>query len=660
MEVKKKRGQALANCFLCDKEQHFYINDKKGLWDCKSCGESGNLYTFLSLLHRESFEATKTTDYERLAKDRSLSIETLKKFNVAKSVLSDDWLVPVYNKDRAIVNLLIYDDGVLKSTSQCSQHLFGVHNMTRENKVLCMEGHWDAMAMDELLTKTRMRDKYDVVAVPGANTFKDEWAEMFAARDAIFIYDNDDAGRNGVKKVVDIFSQDGCHPAVFRTADWRESDENDVRDYLKTDKKPNIILKHIWNRLEEIDLGDQQIVSPLQCDKFEDLVEIYENRLYFTQPMKDTLAVMLAASVSVKMHGEPLWIYVVGPPSSGKSTLAEAMSGSKQFVRALSKLTPHAFVSGWKGEKGSSDASVLPTLRDKTLIVKDFTATLSLPAAVQEELYGILRDAYDNVIRVQYGNKISRDYANIRFSLIACVTDEIRVSNRASLGERFLHIDIIGDETETTKEQMDLAMRCMERQLAGHNMEEDDDSLKRNTLGFMQSLSERVDFKKNPKLDVIYRNKIQALAELISYMRASVKRDHDEVMFPPRRELGIRLCKQFMKLAISLCWVLDKRQVDKAVFRILRKVALDSAAGYRYDIAKRLQGADTISCVRGLEGSIPISYKAINRHLNDMRMLGITDFEDEEEYRLRTGMPTSSKQWFIEDKIDKILEMIDG
>src|SRR5262245_44795297 len=49
-------GEALAEeCPWCGKDR-FYLNVEKGQYDCKHCGEQGNVYTFLTKTHRRLFD----------------------------------------------------------------------------------------------------------------------------------------------------------------------------------------------------------------------------------------------------------------------------------------------------------------------------------------------------------------------------------------------------------------------------------------------------------------------------------------------------------------------------------------------------------------------------------------------------------------------------
>lgn len=45
-QVLLSSGQWNADCPFCGKEEHFFMNSKTGLWDCKKCGEVGNWFSF--------------------------------------------------------------------------------------------------------------------------------------------------------------------------------------------------------------------------------------------------------------------------------------------------------------------------------------------------------------------------------------------------------------------------------------------------------------------------------------------------------------------------------------------------------------------------------------------------------------------------------------
>lgn len=47
-----RRGQYVADCPFCGKEEHFYVSQSTQKWDCKKCKESGGIYKLLRQLNQ--------------------------------------------------------------------------------------------------------------------------------------------------------------------------------------------------------------------------------------------------------------------------------------------------------------------------------------------------------------------------------------------------------------------------------------------------------------------------------------------------------------------------------------------------------------------------------------------------------------------------------
>src|SRR5690606_23025116 len=62
-----------APCPLCGSDDRFYIARETGLFNCKKCGESGNLYIFLKRLLDRSRVRTKDSDYAELGNERGIA-----------------------------------------------------------------------------------------------------------------------------------------------------------------------------------------------------------------------------------------------------------------------------------------------------------------------------------------------------------------------------------------------------------------------------------------------------------------------------------------------------------------------------------------------------------------------------------------------------------
>ncbi len=98
------RGQYITNCPFCGKDHHFYINRTSQLWDCKKCGEEGNIVKLLSFLGKlfllGDFKSIDRTKLKSLSEFNSedpedelqLSPETRKLPFGFKRIFEDDYL----------------------------------------------------------------------------------------------------------------------------------------------------------------------------------------------------------------------------------------------------------------------------------------------------------------------------------------------------------------------------------------------------------------------------------------------------------------------------------------------------------------------------------------------------------------------------------------
>lgn len=218
--------EAVGTCPWCDKPK-FSVNMATGLWQCFSCrrgepNEGGNVYTFLKYLLADSLENTPDKSYMILANDRKLiSYKTLKMWSIAKSYITNDWLIPGYNAQGKLSTLYRYIKSqkangesrmMLNPTPTLSHQIFGMDQLQPNKKEIYLcEGLWDTLVLWETLglcnletnkpTKGKIRSsptiigtrlaKANVLGIPVANGFKAKWASLFAYKTVNLMAQND-------------------------------------------------------------------------------------------------------------------------------------------------------------------------------------------------------------------------------------------------------------------------------------------------------------------------------------------------------------------------------------------------------------------------------------------------------------------------------------
>jgi len=675
--------QGVADCISCGKPAHLYINAGTGAWNCHRCSDSGNIYTFFRMLHKESMEAyangKEETTAELLSAAKGISIDTLWEWGIVPSVLTGDLIIPSYNMDNRLATLYrVFLEGdkwkpLVAPTTK--RHPFGWNLIGDQKTLFICEGPWDAMALYEAFQENyrqpdgtiepcnqrrNLLHEYAVIGLPGVSHWHDE---MFSSlpENVVFAFDNDHPERrgkkivqpawDGIQRIVKMAAKVETPPNLAALAwgkdyhDEEISSGYDISDLL-TEQGSIAGLQFLFNRIRKLKIPSKPVRSPkkkqaeevpelqpLPRTTFKELCVDYENCLHFPDRLRHALAVMLSTVVSVSLEGIQIWLRIIGPPGSGKSTLAEALSADRENIFPISHFT--GLHSGYL-EPGASpedeDNSLIVKMHKKATIVKDGDTLLSNPQ--RNSILSEFRDVFDGTSRAHYRNKVTHEYEDIRTSLIVCGTDELRTLNRSSLGERFLDCDILGEHTGES--YVDRAIQNTYRQVArGFLTEEvpegeeptesvDMETLKRATMGYIHSLKENLPKTAIPKISVANSKRLKALSSLVSLARTRVRRTKDDPTFRPRAELPTRLSSQLKKLAICLAYVLNKKQVDKSVMTIIRNVALDTSEGYQMEIIHQLYENKTRGMGSGeMAENLRLSKTLISDYLDDMERIGI-------------------------------------
>lgn len=620
-------GNQTCDCPFCLKEQHFFVNAKDGRWDCKYCHENGNLYTFLERISKKHLEAMSQLDYQRLSDLRGLPGKAFRRYRVSWN--GNEWLLPVVSEKGTIRDIRRWSGKGVWSTDYCNLQLYGLYelaNSTREQRVWLCEGEWDAIAMRWLLDNSG--HKFDVVvAVPGAGSFRDKWVPWFAGREVISCYDNDGPGDKGHEKA-ELMLQGTVKSLKF--VNWPDTRPKgyDIRDLVCDALKDGTPMREAFATLEALikpkrrrdsspenggpDSGESARAAETPIE-FPEVVETFKKWLNVSQDMEDGLAISLAICSANELPHEPLWLYLIGPAGSGKTVILNSLNDNDRTA-FYSNLTPASLVSGFNI---NPDPSILPKLNGKTGIFKDGTELLGLHPESRNQIYGTLRGAYDGSVYRPFGHGIVRDYKDLHFNLIIGVTQAIHGDNQANMGERFLKFEI----REDAQRVKDKIQKAVENILEEINQEAE------LSTACRRFLLTTPDPKNLPNISKDYILRIVSLAQLISMLRAQVDRETHgdrDIRYRPVHETGTRVAKQMAKLARMLSFVFRLTEVDARVYKIIRRIAMDTGVGFNVDIVRVIAKAGNPGLSRDqIAEASHIAKTTLYRRIEDMEQLGI-------------------------------------
>lgn len=604
-------------------DEHFMFNEDF-LWDCKVCGKSGNNYTFI----REFYKLLDTeNNLSELSALKDLPIRSLQNLGVRYNHFDRTYILPSY-KSGKIICLYKYvpSNNTIYVAPGFDQALFNWPEYIADEVWIC-EGHWDRIAADCILGANH--EGITAIGVPGANIFKPDWAVTLAGKNVLLLYDNDEAGINGRKRLVEKILAESAHkPKSIRTINWEgKPNKYDLRDLLKEHKakaweyiEDNSVDYELPEGVRVTKSAEEDIAPDFSCTSFSNLMEKFQRVYHVTEDMKLAFMLVLSSIYSVRLDTEQLWVRLIGPPSCGKTTIANALYHSPQVVL---RSTFTGLFSGWKDDS-DEDASMIPLIKDKTLLVKDADALLQQPNVAK--IFSELRDFYDKNSSTQFKNRVQHDYRNIKSTMILCGTPVLRKSDYSYLGERFLDFEM----RMTAQDEKMINQKMLQRsidQAMNLGGQAPEIPLWSGTKGFIHHLMQRTPIRAPSPEEA---ERIVTYAWIGAKLRSKVSRNRNqEIDFTPVSEYAPRLIGQLTTLFFSASIVTDddKGLVTRLTNKIISDILDPSCTRYKICTAMVERGLDRGWTRDELVEDTGIPKTTVTRELDDLKALEFLKIE---------------------------------
>ena len=311
-------------------------------------------------------------------------------------------------------------------------------------------------------------------------------------------------------------------------------------------------------------------LSPLQVirDEHQKIMQLKSDD---SMIFETTASIMLAAIAPALL--EPIWMYFIGPPGSGKTESITPYEGC-DFTMFISTLTENTLASGFRDDEGN-DPSILPLLNGKVMVVPDVSPLINDNSARVMKIWGDLRDAYDGQFAKATGTTGVVTYRS-RFGVIMCATGAIDsfVEEHQQLGERFLSFRVQRIPLELG-ERYDLAERV-------HNSMEDKLQWRGHFKNVVNTQMKRakqfvLDNPGLPKIDAGTERNVLSLANYLSLLRTS---PGDENV--ASAELPSRLVQQLITVGHAHALLDGRMEWDESDLDLIKRIGVDT-----FPIAKR-------------------------------------------------------------------------
>lgn len=323
-----------------------------------------------------------------------------------------------------------------------------------------------------------------------------------------------------------------------------------------------------------------------------DITKLYKETFYTTDD--ESIAIVAAVVISSKLSTPPIWLYLIGPSSGGKSALIDAF-GLVPFVTQVSDLTPNTFLSGMPIRNGK-ETSLLRRLGPNFVItMKDFTTILSKADQDQQAIIAQMREIYDGYITketgtgqtLSWGGKGGKDDPKGKATFIMASTEAVfKVQEKFSdMGTRAINYILKPiNRVEATRAAIRNNNTLEER--VTHIQEE----FREYVMGMLENIPQEL-----PAVDQQMEDDIIRIADLASVARSAVHRDYKGAKFlVPSAEMPMRMSKQLLSMAQVLTFM-SGGTLPENLRRAVYKIGFDSIPKQRRQTLEALARYNRVS-----------------------------------------------------------------
>lgn len=334
-------------------------------------------------------------------------------------------------------------------------------------------------------------------------------------------------------------------------------------------------------------------------------------------------------------RNDPIWLMIVGNPSSNKTTLVDLLKNLPDVFR-LDTMTSNPFSSGQRDKENPKD--LLPLLDGKCFVIKEYGTLFGRSDEMVKQLISDLVAIYDGEYSKHSPTRGTVRY-NSLFSHIGCVTP-MSLSSRQrymnAVGARFIFLRLPALEQAEREENLakvwDKSPRRSKSQITDvitqycYQLKE---SVKNGlTIEFPDEVKNRI----NKYALLTARARGIVISERTSFQDEDGKKlNHSEVT-DIQVEEPFRALKQLKKFAEALAIVNGSSVVGEDELEIVRLVTLSSMPVRRAEVLRVFE-SDTHFTAKQAADHLEKNYKTVKRNFDELVALKVLVKNKEENFR---------------------------
>ncbi|HXY27632.1 MAG TPA: hypothetical protein VEH82_05070 [Acidimicrobiales bacterium] len=377
-----------------------------------------------------------------------------------------------------------------------------------------------------------------------------------------------------------------------------------------------------------------------ETDSLSRIVKLFQRHLWLPDP--GVVLVVLATAAANRLPGDPLWLLVVGAPSSGKTETLDSLSELSEY-HAISTFTEAGLLSGSPGEGSGATGGLLMEVGDQGLIVaSDFGTLLNEHGSTRNRLFACLREVFDGKFIRRLGTQGGRTFAWVGHAgFIGACTEAIDSPSidLGLLGERFTYYRM-----PATSADDEVTACLMADANAGHQR-----AIRAERARVVREFFDGLTIPDLlPLLTLDEQDRLITLATVGSRCRSSVVRDgySREVELVPGHERSPRLYGQLRQLHAGLSVI---GVPSGETWRLLAQAAFDGVHPGRRAVLDYLVVSPGVHATATVAGHCRLPVTPTRRHLEDLTAHGVFDRVGEHPERWKASEWLLGCWWAVAD-----------
>lgn len=299
------------------------------------------------------------------------------------------------------------------------------------------------------------------------------------------------------------------------------------------------------------------------------ITALYKETFFTTDD--ESIALVAAIMISSKLSTPPVWLYLIGPSSGGKSALIDAF-GQVDFNTQVSDLTPNTFLSGMANRNGKESSLLRRLGLNFVITMKDFTTIMSKNDQDQQAIIAQMREIYDGYITKEtgtgetlvWGGKGGLDPKGKATFIMASTEAIYKIQEKFSdMGTRAINYVL---------KPIDRKMATKQAIRNNNVLEEKVDHIQKVFKEYVSQMIDSLPGGALPKLDDDVEDQIIEVADFVTVARSAVHRDYKGAKsLVPSAEMPMRMSRQLLttgQVFTHMCDGVLPENLKQCVFKI--------------------------------------------------------------------------------------------